>query len=117
MPRGAGWRRADYATLDARWPSRHAAGRVNFKGRDDVLRSAPVTQGDAMTDSERITELEVRLAYQEDILDALDQVVSRQGERIDLLERMNRELYARLTEILDDHKGAKPGDEPPPPHY
>ncbi|HLS97708.1 MAG: SlyX family protein [Porticoccaceae bacterium] len=70
-----------------------------------------------MMDSERITELEVRLAYQEDTLNALNGVVSRQGERIELLERMNRELYARLMDILDDHKGAKPGDEPPPPHY
>ncbi|KJS05378.1 MAG: hypothetical protein VR73_12270 [Gammaproteobacteria bacterium BRH_c0] len=70
-----------------------------------------------MTDNERLMELEVRLAYQEDILNALDQVVSRQTEQIDRLERMNRELYARVRDVLDGQKDNKGGDEQPPPHY
>lgn len=70
-----------------------------------------------MTDNERLTELEMRLAYQEDILNALDQVVSRQTEQIDRLERMNRELYARVRDVLDGQKDNKGADEQPPPHY
>lgn len=70
-----------------------------------------------MTENERLTELEVRLAYQEDTLNALDQVVSRQMEQIERLERMNRELYARIGDLLGEQKDNRQGDELPPPHY
>lgn len=71
-----------------------------------------------MTENERLTELEIRLAYQEDILNALDQVVSHQTEQIDRLERINRELYARLADVLDGQKKTFTAeDNQPPPHY
>ena len=70
-----------------------------------------------MTDNDRLMELEVRLAYQEDILNALDKVVSRQTEQIDRLERMNRELYTRIRDAMDGQRDNKDGDEQPPPHY
>ncbi len=70
-----------------------------------------------MSDSDRLTDLEIRIAYLEDTLNALDGVVSRQTENINLLERMNQELYRRLLELEVDGKDSRPGEEPPPPHY
>lgn len=70
-----------------------------------------------MADDERLMELEIRLAYQEDMLNALDQVVSRQAEQIDRLEGMNRELYARFQQFVDGQSDGRVENEPPPPHY
>jgi len=70
-----------------------------------------------MPDNDRLIDLEVRLAYLEDTLNALDQVVSRQAEQITLLERVNRELYNRLQEVQAGQKSDSAGEEPPPPHY
>ncbi|MDX9994516.1 MAG: SlyX family protein, partial [Rhodocyclaceae bacterium] len=41
---------------------------------------------------DRVTELEVKLAFAEDLLDSLNATVYRQQERIDQLERMVRDL-------------------------
>lgn len=70
-----------------------------------------------MSDSDRLIDLEVRLAYLEDTLNSLDQVVGRQGEQIALLERVNRELYSRIQDVQAGQKGDPDGEEPPPPHY
>lgn len=69
-----------------------------------------------MSTEQRIIDLEVRLAYQEDSLNALDQVVARQAEQITQLTEMNRELYRRLQDLLDQLDQG-PSDERPPPHY
>jgi len=65
----------------------------------------------------RLIDLEVRFAYLEDTLNALDQVVSRQAEQIALLEQINRELYSRLQELQAGQKSNSTEKEPPPPHY
>jgi len=64
---------------------------------------------------ERITELEIKLGYAEDMIDTLNQAVFRQQEQIDLLQRQLTELHRRMRE-----SGAAdafdPGEELPP-HY
>jgi len=65
----------------------------------------------------RLIDLEVRFAYLEDTLNALDQVVSRQAEQIALLEQINRELYSRLQELQAGQKSSSAEKELPPPHY
>ncbi len=48
----------------------------------------------------RVTELEVKLAFAEDLLDSLNQTVFRQQERIELLERQLRELRDLVLQSL-----------------
>lgn len=71
-----------------------------------------------MTDAERLTEVEIRLAYLEDAISALDAVVTGQADRIDGLEKINKALYEHiqdLRESMDEMKAPTP--EPKPPHY
>lgn len=82
-----------------------------------VLASPAISLRRNMYDSDRLIDLEVRLAYLEDTLNALDHVVTRQAEQIALLEQMNRELYSRLQDIQAGQKADTITDEPPPPHY
>lgn len=65
---------------------------------------------------ERVVELEMRLAFQDDTIQRLNAVVTGQSEQIAQLER-------RLELVLIDLKNlrgllyADPSHEPPPPHY
>lgn len=65
---------------------------------------------------ERIIELETKLAYQEDTILQLNDVVCRQQNQIDaLLERY--ELLASSTKILSDKFLEEPEEIVRPPHY
>jgi len=71
-----------------------------------------------MTEADRLTELEIRMAYLEDALAALDAVITRQADLIDGLERQNRSLNEVLLTLRDRLDEIVPqGDEPRPPHY
>ena len=65
---------------------------------------------------ERIVELEMRVAFQDDTMQRLNAVITDQNLRIEQLER-------RLELMLTDLKSlrgllyADPSQEPPPPHY
>ena len=68
-----------------------------------------------MHDSDRvkIDDLEVRLTHHERTIAELNEIVSEQWRKIDLLER-------RLTQMREEVRNltpSTPGDEPPPPHY
>ncbi len=65
---------------------------------------------------ERLVELETRLAFQEDAIDALNTTVARLEKRLDTLERANRALSEQLGKLSDSLETAA-GPEPPPPHY
>jgi SlyX protein len=65
--------------------------------------------------NERINELEVKLAFAEDLLDAVNATVYRQQQQIDRLLREMRELREQLA-------AAAPGEarslrDEIPPHY
>lgn len=65
--------------------------------------------------NERITELEVKLAFAEDTLDALNATVYRQQQQIERLLREVRELREQIA-------AATPGEfrslrDEVPPHY
>ena len=65
---------------------------------------------------QRVTELEIKLAFVDDTVHALADADADQSLRIVSLERtvrdLRRELASlRLTQADDPH------DEPPPPHY
>jgi SlyX protein len=63
----------------------------------------------------RIDGLEMRLAYQDEIIEDLNKIVIAQWQQIDLLTKR----MARLGDKLETMKygAADPHDEPPPPHY
>lgn len=66
-----------------------------------------------MTDA-RITELEVKLSFAEDMLDTLNQTVFRQQEQIERLERQVRELRELVNSLPAEPRSLR--DEIPP-HY
>lgn len=63
----------------------------------------------------RITELEIRLALQDDLLDELNLVVSRQQQQMEVLARELRRLQEQIRG-LEPAKPASAQDEIPP-HY
>ncbi|AVG15051.1 MULTISPECIES: SlyX family protein [Chromobacteriaceae] len=65
----------------------------------------------------RVEALEVRLAFQDELLDALNATVARQQKEIDLLQQQIRLLYQQFRSAQpDDGPGGSPRDEIPP-HY
>ena len=69
-------------------------------------------------DDERLVDIEIKLARQEDLLDTLNSTVYRQQRRIDELEALCGLLAKRIAEA---GQGSGGGDglnaNEPPPHY
>lgn len=87
--------------------------------RTDTLEPA----GDAAMGADRwrelsaqLVELQTQLAFQEDALQALDDVVTRQQQSIDRLLLLQQRLERQLAELSDGADEAPPADERPP-HY
>lgn len=64
---------------------------------------------------DRVTELEVKLAFAEDLLETLNQTVFRQQERIERLEREARELRQLVLQSIPTEQRSL--REEIPPHY
>lgn len=77
------------------------------------MTTTPDTPGAAT--EQRLTELEIKASYADDLLDTLNQLVARQQEQIDLLLREVSRLRQR------GEPDAAPGAHNPrdelPPHY
>lgn len=69
-----------------------------------------------MTLEERLTELEMRQAFQDDAVQQLSDEVLAQSRLIERLQQQVKALAARQVELLGQ-LGDGGGDEPPPPHY
>ena len=65
-----------------------------------------------MNTDERLTDLEIRLTHQEDMIDELNKVIYRQQVKISDLEAILKELAVRLVDI----ESGRPLNERPP-HY
>ncbi|WP_036285484.1 SlyX family protein [Methylocystis sp. ATCC 49242] len=63
--------------------------------------------------SSRLDTLEASVAHQEKMLGELNEVVTLQWRKIDVLER----LVAQLREELQNIAPQREAPEPPPPHY
>ncbi len=64
---------------------------------------------------QRIIELEIKVAYQEDLLQELNHIVTQQQQSITALESVCKILYERIDHI-DTGQSDQVVDEPPP-HY
>jgi SlyX protein len=62
---------------------------------------------------ERITELEIKASFADDLLEQLNDLVARQQQQIDALQR---ELIALRQQVRDGGPASGPIDERPP-HY
>ena len=65
---------------------------------------------------ERIIELEIKTAYQEDLLQALNKIVAGQQQQIDRLEATCRMLNERIKSLSVAAAGDENSEEVPP-HY
>ena len=63
----------------------------------------------------RIDALEMRIAYQDETIEDLNQAVTAQWKQIDLLMRQIGLLHERIQEA--ETNAGTPQREPPPPHY
>jgi SlyX protein len=67
-------------------------------------------------DAGRIDALEMKIAYQEEAIEALNEVITSQWKKLDELAREMVRLNDRLA-AAETNPPAAPGSEPPPPHY
>jgi len=70
-------------------------------------------------DPARLDELEARTAFQDDLIESLNQVVARQDRQLVDLARRVRDLETRLAELAEvaGTPGAAAGGHEVPPHY
>ena len=66
---------------------------------------------------ERLIELEIKVAYQDDLLHTLNNIVSEQQQHIQRLEKTCQLLYDRINSLsTEGNRNNAPIDEVPP-HY
>ncbi|WP_411728230.1 SlyX family protein [Methyloglobulus sp.] len=63
----------------------------------------------------RLIELEIKTAYQEDLLQALNKIVAQQQRQIFLLEKTCQSLHERMNSLRLENSDDV--IEQPPPHY
>lgn len=64
---------------------------------------------------QRLIDLEIKAAYQEDLLQTLNKIVAKQQQQLTLLENTCQLLYERINNISFEQRDDV--IEPPPPHY
>ncbi|MFZ2157131.1 MAG: SlyX family protein [Bradyrhizobium sp.] len=69
---------------------------------------------DARTLSDRVDALEIRLAFQDETIETLNNTITAQWQQIDALTRQLAALNERLREAEANAPGAT---NEPPPHY
>ena len=65
---------------------------------------------------ERLVDIESKLAHQDQLLNELNDVVTRQQEKLMQLEELCKSLISRVRSMGETMPGADAGDERPP-HY
>lgn len=78
----------------------------------------PTSSNSTTPDHDAIIELESRVAFLEDHLDALNKEMSDLSQQFQLAKQVIRELNQKLEQasgITSENRA--PQDEPPPPHY
>jgi SlyX protein len=72
----------------------------------------PMSDGDSV--NARIDALEMRVAYQDQVIEDLNQAIMDQWKQIDGLKRQLAEILDRVQDVED---GSTAAPERPPPHY
>jgi SlyX protein len=71
--------------------------------------------GDHIMES-RLTNLETKVAFQDDLLESLNRIVAEQQRQIDMQQEQIRLLYDQLRSLAPSHM-AQVSEEERPPHY
>lgn len=69
-----------------------------------------------MTTEDRLVDIEIKLARQDDLLDALNRTVYQQQKKIDELEALCTALARHIKDMRDAASERGPANEKPP-HY
>lgn len=69
-----------------------------------------------MTHEDRLVDIEIKLARQDDLVETLNQMVYQQQRKIDELESLCSALARHLKEIREAASERGPANEKPP-HY
>lgn len=64
----------------------------------------------------RLTDLEIKVAFQEDLIETLNLTVARQQQQLDLLQAQFRALYQQVRASASATAESSPQHEIPP-HY
>ena len=70
-----------------------------------------------MNNNERLIELEIKAAYQDDLLQALNKIVSEQQQQISRLEHTCNVLNERIKSLASSTGGSIEAIDETPPHY
>ena len=62
----------------------------------------------------RLREIETKIAFQERLLESLNDALTGQQRQLEVLQRQLRQVH-RIVESREEF--GKPEDESPPPHY
>lgn len=68
-----------------------------------------------MTIEDRLIELETKMAFQDDLLQGLNDVVAKQEQAMEKLWQANRMLKSQLDSVQGP--AGESASEAPPPHY
>jgi SlyX protein len=72
--------------------------------------------GESPMNEDRMVEIEIKVARQEELVEALNQIVYRQQKKIDELEALCAALARRIKELQGIDTERSPAHEKPP-HY
>ena len=67
--------------------------------------------------SEKLIELEEKIAYLDHAIDELNKVVFRQMQKIDELEEMIKHLSGKIDQLRDNSESGAQITNDRPPHY
>ncbi|MCH7506731.1 MAG: SlyX family protein [Proteobacteria bacterium] len=67
--------------------------------------------------AKRLDELECRLAFQDDLIDSLNQVITRQDREITHMASQLKDLFTRISEQLETAAPGTSTKHEDPPHY
>jgi SlyX protein len=70
-----------------------------------------------MTDRQQVIEIETRLAFQEDTINTLNDIVVQQQLQIDKLERISQTLVDRIRNLSATMNEEREYGNEKPPHY
>lgn len=68
------------------------------------------------SDQDQIEDLQIRIAFLEQSVDEMNDIVTKQQAQINMLERAVKHLSSRLEQAGGSNI-RNPEDETPPPHY
>ncbi len=79
-----------------------------------------MTANDSAKDDDfasRLDELESRLAFQDDLIESLNQVISRQDREITTMAGQLKDLFTRISEQAETATPGTAAENEIPPHY